>query len=107
MSSKSEAARRADAAALRAAVEKLDGLLLPSGEDVDEMVDDFDRLRKEGRSNDESKAHSRASLGAAPRPSFPSRPRGRRRLTSLATWRLGSPPAGEPSKALGSSLTSG
>lgn len=54
MSPKSEAGRRVEAAALRTAGERLDAVLLFSEVDVEEMFDDFDRLRKERRSNDES-----------------------------------------------------
>jgi len=52
MSRKAE--RRADAAALRSAGERFDGLLPLSEADVDEMVDDFDRLRKRRVEPDES-----------------------------------------------------
>lgn len=44
---KSEADRRAAAAALHAAGERFDGLLALSESDIDEMVDHFGRLRKQ------------------------------------------------------------
>jgi len=49
MSPKSEADRRAHAAALRAAGDKLDDLLQLSEADVKEMVEESDRLREEER----------------------------------------------------------
>lgn len=57
MSRKSGAERRTDLAALHAAGARFDALLILSEEDVDEMLVEFDLLRKERRSNDESAAH--------------------------------------------------
>lgn len=54
MSPKSEAERHAAAAALRAAGEKFDEILHLSEADVEEMVADFDRLRKKRPESDES-----------------------------------------------------